>query len=207
MLIDFSDHLGINVFALGAVYLQLLRIFRLDEFPNFTKPIDPSLYLHRFVDRLKLGNKKVAVSSTALKLVQSMKRDWMQTGRRPSGICGAALFIASHIHGIEKTKREIISVVHVGWQTVEKRVMEFANSNMGEMTVAGFEAFAQGLEEEKAATLAHYEKQHEERMLALPAPDKGGGGNNGPAAGGPQNPPDAENQDAEGEAGIWKSML
>ena len=28
-----------------------------------------------------------------------MKRDWMQTGRRPSGICGAALFIASHIHG------------------------------------------------------------------------------------------------------------
>eukprot|EP00983_Pelagomonas_calceolata_P001727 57403-Pelagomonas_calceolata.AAC.1 len=51
-----------------------------------------------------------AVSSTALKLVQSMKRDWMQTGRRPSGICGAALFIASHIHGIEKTKREIISV-------------------------------------------------------------------------------------------------
>lgn len=40
-----------------------------------------------------------AVSSTALKLVQSMKRDWMQTGRRPSGICGAALFIAAHIHG------------------------------------------------------------------------------------------------------------
>eukprot|EP00983_Pelagomonas_calceolata_P001729 57403-Pelagomonas_calceolata.AAC.3 len=40
-------------------------------------------------------------------------------------------------------------VVHVGWNTVEKRVMEFANSNMGEMTVAGFEAFAQGLEEEK----------------------------------------------------------
>jgi transcription factor IIIB subunit 2 len=34
-----------------------------------------------------------------MKLVQSMKRDWMQTGRRPAGICGAALFIASHIHG------------------------------------------------------------------------------------------------------------
>jgi len=37
----------------------------------------------------------------------------------------------------------------VGWNTVEKRVMEFANSNMGELTVAGFETFAQGLEEEK----------------------------------------------------------
>lgn len=39
--------------------MQLLRLFRLDEFPTFTKPIDPSLYLHRFVDRLKLGDKKV----------------------------------------------------------------------------------------------------------------------------------------------------
>lgn len=28
-----------------------------------------------------------------------MKRDWMQTGRRPSGICGAALFVAVHLHG------------------------------------------------------------------------------------------------------------
>ena len=37
----------------------------------------------------------------------------------------------------------------MGWNTVEKRVMEFANSNMGELTVAGFETFAQGLEEEK----------------------------------------------------------
>lgn len=37
----------------------------------------------------------------------------------------------------------------MGWNTVEKRVMEFANSSMGELTVAGFEAFAQGLEEER----------------------------------------------------------
>lgn len=43
--------------------------------------------------------KQNAVTNTALRLVKSMKRDWMQTGRRPSGICGAALFIATHIHG------------------------------------------------------------------------------------------------------------
>ena len=41
-----------------------------------------------------------AVANTALRMVASMKRDWMQTGRRPSGICGAALFIAAHIHGM-----------------------------------------------------------------------------------------------------------
>ena len=45
------------------------------------------------------------VGNTALHLVQCMKRDWMQTGRRPSGICGAALFIAAHIHGFERSKQ------------------------------------------------------------------------------------------------------
>ncbi len=57
MLIDFSDHLSVNVYSLGAVYLQLLRLFRLEDYPAFTKPIDPSLYLHRFAEKLKFGNK------------------------------------------------------------------------------------------------------------------------------------------------------
>jgi transcription factor IIIB subunit 2 len=63
---------------------------------------------------MKLGPEKTKeVGATALHLVQSMKRDWMQTGRRPSGICGAALFIAAHIHGFQKSKLDVISVVHV----------------------------------------------------------------------------------------------
>ena len=41
-----------------------------------------------------------AVANTALRLVASMKRDWIQTGRRPSGVCGAAIYIAAHIHGV-----------------------------------------------------------------------------------------------------------
>ncbi len=91
------------------------------------------------------------ISNTALKIVQSMKRDWMQTGRRPAGICGAAIFIAAHVHGCECTKREIIGVVHVGWTTVERRVVEFANSRAGDLTVADFEQSVaeQRLEEER----------------------------------------------------------
>ena len=68
----------------------------------WARPIDPSLYLHRFAEKLLMEEEppiKQAVANTALRMVASMKRDWMQTGRRPSGICGAALFIAAHIHG------------------------------------------------------------------------------------------------------------
>jgi transcription factor IIIB subunit 2 len=62
--------------------------------------VDPSLYIHRFADRLDFGRSMHSVANTALRLVASMKRDWIQTGRRPSGICGAALYIAAHIHGV-----------------------------------------------------------------------------------------------------------
>lgn len=92
-----------------------------------------------------------AVTSTALKLIQSMKRDWMQTGRRPSGLCGAALFIASHMLGCGRTKMDIVKVVHVGWGTLEKRVMEFAQSNVGDLTVGAFEELTTTYERDRVS--------------------------------------------------------
>lgn len=50
---------------------------------------DPCLYIPRFAHKLELGDKTHEVSMTAMRLVQRMKRDWMHTGRRPSGLCGA----------------------------------------------------------------------------------------------------------------------
>lgn len=101
LLIDFSDALQVNVFTLGAVFLQLAKLLRLEDHPLFSKPVDPSLYIHRFADRMEFPSKEVynTVSDTAMRLVASMRRDWIQTGRRPSGVCGAALYIASHLHG------------------------------------------------------------------------------------------------------------
>ncbi|KAI4905012.1 hypothetical protein NFI96_003637 [Prochilodus magdalenae] len=52
---------------------------------------DPCLYIPRFAHMLEFGEKSHEVSMTALRLVQRMKRDWMHTGRRPSGLCGAEL--------------------------------------------------------------------------------------------------------------------
>lgn len=50
---------------------------------------DPCLYIPRFAHMLEFGEKNHEVSMTALRLLQRMKRDWMHTGRRPSGLCGA----------------------------------------------------------------------------------------------------------------------
>nr|ADI46953.1 BFR1m [Volvox carteri f. nagariensis] len=177
MLIDFSDHLSVNVYGLGAVFLDMLRLLRLEEHATFTKPIDPSLFMNRFVDRLRLPTQELRtkVGYTATRLVQSMKRDWMLTGRRPNGICGAALFLAAHIHGVEKTKMDIIAIVHVGWGTVERRVMELAETGGAELTLKEIEERDKASDLEREKMLLEYERAaiedapNRQRQLTWPA--------------------------------------
>ena len=52
--------------------------------------VDPSLYITRFADRLDYGDKTQVVVKDANRLAQRMNRDWLQTGRRPAGICAAS---------------------------------------------------------------------------------------------------------------------
>ena len=136
-----------SVFSLGAVFLQLTKLLRLENQPQLTKPVDPSLYIHRFADKMGYADDILnAVSSTAMRLVASMKRDWIQTGRRPSGVCGAALYIASHLHGKPRTKREIVNVVHIGEFTLSKRLNEFATTPAGGMNKQEFLQHSEMLE-------------------------------------------------------------
>ncbi|PIN16913.1 Transcription initiation factor TFIIIB, Brf1 subunit [Handroanthus impetiginosus] len=148
LLIDFSEHLRINVYVLGAVFLQLCKLLSLEEHPIVQKPVDPSLFIHRFTDRL-FGGRKPSVSRTALHIVASMKRDWMQTGRKPSGLCGAALYISALSHGLKCSKSEIIKVVHVCEATLTKRLIEFENTESGGLTIEEFNAKAEELEKEE----------------------------------------------------------
>ncbi|KAM0853756.1 hypothetical protein ACQ4PT_050873 [Festuca glaucescens] len=141
LLIDFSDYLKISVYVLGAVFLQLCQKLLLGEHPIVQKLVDPSLFIHRFTERL-LGKRHNAVSDTALRIVASMKRDWMQTGRKPSGICGAALYIAALSHGYNYTKADIAAVVHVCEATLFKRLIEFENTDSGTLTIEDFLAKA-----------------------------------------------------------------
>ena len=90
MLIDFSDILQTNVFKLGGTFVKLVRSL------NLTLPlVDPSLYISRFASMLEFGEKTQEVALDALRLVQRMDRDWLRTGRRPAGICGACKLLTT----------------------------------------------------------------------------------------------------------------
>ncbi|KAJ2473017.1 transcription factor TFIIIB subunit brf1 [Coemansia sp. RSA 2322] len=133
MLIDFSDVIQVNVFKLGATFARLVNVL------NLQLPIvDPSLFITRFASMLEFGDKTQQVCLDAIRLVQRMDRDWIRTGRRPSGICGACLLISARIHNFRRTQKEIIRVVKIADTTLRKRLEEFRNTPSGELSVTDF---------------------------------------------------------------------
>jgi transcription factor IIIB subunit 2 len=136
LLIDFSDALQTNLYVLGSIYLKLIRLLQLQ-----VPLIDPSLFIHRFCGKLEFGEGKTKqVSTTALRILQSMSRDWMTVGRRPSGLCGAAILIAARYHGFKRTTQQIVEVVNVCDETIRKRLEEFSNTPVAKLTKMEFES-------------------------------------------------------------------
>ena len=119
MLIDFSDILQIDVYELGRTYLRLSQALCIN-----IPAMDPCLYVMRFAHRLELEEKTHEVSMTALRLVSRMKKDWIHFGRRPSGLCGAALLIAARMHGYNRSVYDMIKVVKVHESTYIKKTIE-----------------------------------------------------------------------------------
>ncbi|XP_069577492.1 transcription factor IIIB 90 kDa subunit-like isoform X2 [Brachyistius frenatus] len=96
------------------------------------------LDLSDVLQMLEFGEKNHEVSMTAMRLVQRMKRDWMHTGRRPSGLCGAALLVAARIHDFRRTTKEVVSVVKVCESTLRKRLTEFEETPTSHLTIEEF---------------------------------------------------------------------
>ncbi|XP_062596973.1 transcription factor IIIB 90 kDa subunit-like [Saccostrea cucullata] len=142
MLLDISDQLQINVYSLGKTYLQLSRALCIN-----IPAIDPCLYIPRFAHKLEFGEKTHEVSMTALRLVSRMKRDWMHTGRRPSGLCGAALLVAARMHDFSRSVKDLIKIVKVCDTTIRKRLTEFKNTPSSQLTIEEFQTI--DLEEEQ----------------------------------------------------------
>lgn len=70
-----------------------------------------------------------------------MTRDWITTGRRPAGLCGASIIIAARYHGFNRTINQIISVVNVCDETIKIRLREFSKTEVANLTKEEFESF------------------------------------------------------------------
>lgn len=158
MLIDFADLLQVSVFAIGATYLKLVKILQIKKIPL----IDPSIYIQRFAVRLDfkiyedVPAEKTAqgdmrpptrkmvrddtrkVMNDAVRLVQRMGKDWLHQGRRPAGVAGACLLVASRMNNYRRSKAEIVHVAKVAEDTIQRRLDEFKLTDAGGLTVQEF---------------------------------------------------------------------
>ena len=122
--------------------------------------MDPSHYISRFAALLEFGDETHKVATDAVRLVQRFDRDWMTKGRRPAGICGAALFLAARMNNFRRSIEEIVQVVKIADTTLKKRLDEFKKTPSGSLTLTDFRtvwleeemdppAFLKGKEEEE----------------------------------------------------------
>lgn len=145
---------------MGHTYLQLVQTL------NLRLPlVDPSHYISRFAALLEFGEETPQVALDATRLVQRFDRDWMTRGRRPSGICGAALLLAARMNNFRRSVEEIVQVVKIADSTLRKRVEEFRKTGSAGLSVADFRsvwleeemdppAYTKGKEKEAAAQAA-----------------------------------------------------
>mmetsp|Transcript_143930 Transcript_143930/g.250816 ORF Transcript_143930/g.250816 Transcript_143930/m.250816 type:complete len:628 (+) Transcript_143930:97-1980(+) len=147
LLIDFSDVVQTPVKMLGQVYMRLLKRLvggRPEQQQAISDGvdvplIDPSIFIERYARKLDLGGKQRKVQNTAMRVIKFMHRDWICTGRRPNGLCGAALLIASFYHGLKCDARDIADVVRMTEGTLKIRLIEMRQTPMGLMSRAEFE--------------------------------------------------------------------
>jgi transcription initiation factor TFIIIB Brf1 subunit/transcription initiation factor TFIIB len=162
MLIDFSDALQVNVYTLGTCFLKFRRLLGLQ-----LEIIDPALYVYRFAAHLELDGQANAVALTALRLVARMKRDWIVAGRRPAGICAAALLIAARAHGFSKHSSHVTRILKVCGLTVQTRVKEFERTDTARLTLEQFNSSSGDLQKEADPPIFTKNRIREARAKAI----------------------------------------
>ncbi|KAK4885158.1 hypothetical protein RN001_001429 [Aquatica leii] len=161
MLIDISDVLQICCYELGRTYLRISQALCIN-IPS----MDPCLYILRFAAKLEFEGKTQEVANTALRLVQRMKRDSIHSGRRPSGLCGAALLMAARLHNFNRTTVDIVKIVKIHESTLRKRLMEFGDTPSSALTLDEF--MTVDLEEEQdPPSFKAARKKDKERLQKL----------------------------------------
>jgi transcription initiation factor TFIIB len=113
---EISKASGIEKKEIGRAYRFLKSELEMDV------PLtDPSQYVPKFAAALKLDS---GVQDDAVKLIRKALRRGLISGRGPTVVDAAALYIASALHGVKKTQKEVADVAGVTEVTIRNRYRE-----------------------------------------------------------------------------------
>ena len=159
MLIDFSDILEVNVFKLGSIYNDLVETLHLtgQDIRGNIFECNPENLIQRFAQDLEFGADEHRIANEAVQILKRMRRDWIYTGRRPAGVCGAALILAARMNNYRRTVREVVYTAKVADVTINKRLDEFKFTDSSQLTVDEFRHHGVDLQKEHDPP-AYYEQ-------------------------------------------------
>jgi len=113
---ELSEASGIDKKEVGRTYRFITRELNIRILPS--NPID---YLPRFVSALKLS---ADTQSKAIELLNQARKAELTSGRGPTGIAAATLYVAALINNEKRTQREVADVAGVTEVTIRNRYKE-----------------------------------------------------------------------------------
>lgn len=130
LLVDVAHEIGCGTYELAATALKLT-----EQLQEVMPVIDPTLYIDRFTDELKFGRLAPEIKDTAIQIIRRFDRDWIRTGRKPSGVCGAAIMLAARIHNVDVSRDTIFHCARVCSATINKRLKEISKTELAKASI------------------------------------------------------------------------
>mgnify|MGYP005839127781 CR=1 FL=1 len=113
---ELSEASGIEKKEVGRTYRFITRELGIKILPS-----NPADYIARFSTALKLSPE---TQTRSVEIIEMAQEEELTSGRGPTGIAAAALYVAALINGEKRTQREVADVAGVTEVTIRNRYKE-----------------------------------------------------------------------------------
>jgi len=113
---EFNEASGIEKKEIGRTYRFITRELGITILPS-----NPSDYIARFASALNLS---AETQSKSVEIIETAQKIELTSGRGPTGIAAAGLYVAALINGEKRTQREVADVAGVTEVTIRNRYKE-----------------------------------------------------------------------------------
>jgi transcription initiation factor TFIIB len=113
---ELAEASGIEKKEIGRTYRFVTRELGITILPS-----NPADYIARFASALKLS---AEAQSKSIEILEKAQKAELTSGRGPTGIAAAALYVAALMHGEKRTQREVADVAGVTEVTIRNRYKE-----------------------------------------------------------------------------------
>jgi len=113
---EISEASGVEKREIGRTYRYIAR-----ELNVRILPADPVTFVPRFCSMLGLSDR---VQAKSIEILKKAKRYEITSGKGPTGVAAAAIYVASVLIGEKRTQREVADIVGVTEVTIRNRQKE-----------------------------------------------------------------------------------